>query len=225
MNAVGSHIKKLRKQQDLSQEALAKQLNITRQAVSQWENGNTQPDIDTLERIAKAFGVDILEVIYGEKRKTAPRLTPQERKRYWIRFAGFGILTLALWVLLNQLRQTDLFDPKYEAWVYIYQYIGPIFYLLIPISVLSGCSLVWDIRIQHWITRLIILLTTLSIIIFYYILTLIFEFSTDGIIISDFLWYSYMYIIVNHALFVLPGIGLFLGLNGRRTEIKKTERA
>ena len=38
MNQVGKHIKKLRKERDLSQEALAELLHVTRQAVSNWED-------------------------------------------------------------------------------------------------------------------------------------------------------------------------------------------
>ena len=166
------------------------------------------------------FGVDIHEVIYGEKQKAAPRLTPQERKRYWIEFIGFGILALTMWAVFKSLQAKDIFDAIESGWLGILLYTTPIFYLLIPISALSGCSLVWDIRIQHWVTRLIIILTTLSVILFYYILTIIFEFATDGIIISDFSWYSYLYIMANPPIFLLPGIGLFFGLNGRRAEAK-----
>ena len=59
MNDVGKHIKTLRKENRVSQETLADSLYVTRQAVSQWETGRTQPDLDTLEIIAKYFNVDI----------------------------------------------------------------------------------------------------------------------------------------------------------------------
>lgn len=76
MNAVGSHVQKLRKQQDLSQDALAEKLNVTRQAVSQWERSNTQPDFNMLKRIAEVFGADIHQVIYRKngKQRRALRL-------------------------------------------------------------------------------------------------------------------------------------------------------
>lgn len=52
---VGSRIAKLRKDNNLSQESLAEQLFITRQALSKWENGTSIPSIDSLLEISKIF--------------------------------------------------------------------------------------------------------------------------------------------------------------------------
>ena len=41
MSEVANSIKKLRKEKRLSQEQLAEQLHVTRQAVSNWENGDS----------------------------------------------------------------------------------------------------------------------------------------------------------------------------------------
>ena len=65
MNAVGIHIRRLRKRADMTQQTLAEKLSVTRQAVSQWEMGHTQPDLDTLAGIAGVFGVDMTEVFMG----------------------------------------------------------------------------------------------------------------------------------------------------------------
>ena len=43
--SIGTVIKKLRKEKDITQEQLADYLNITAQAVSQWECDNSAPDI------------------------------------------------------------------------------------------------------------------------------------------------------------------------------------
>ncbi|MBQ8383233.1 MAG: helix-turn-helix transcriptional regulator [Clostridia bacterium] len=66
---VGKNIKKAREEKGLTQDALAEQLNVTRQAVSNWENEKTQPDIETLDQIAQILGVDIERLIYGQERK------------------------------------------------------------------------------------------------------------------------------------------------------------
>ena len=66
---VGNNIKKVREEKGLTQEQLAERLNVTRQAVSNWENEKTQPDIETLDRIASALDVDIERLIYGKERK------------------------------------------------------------------------------------------------------------------------------------------------------------
>jgi len=46
-----------RKRMGLSQEALAQQLNTSRQAVSRWELGDTQPELNNIIALAKLFGV------------------------------------------------------------------------------------------------------------------------------------------------------------------------
>ena len=66
MSEVANSIKKLRQENQLSQEQLAEQLHVTRQAVSNWENGRTQPDIDTLTQLAGVFDVSIERLIYGK---------------------------------------------------------------------------------------------------------------------------------------------------------------
>ena len=53
----GERIKELRTSMNLNQVEFAKMLDITKQSVSNWENGNIQPSIDMLTKIAKKFNV------------------------------------------------------------------------------------------------------------------------------------------------------------------------
>ena len=46
-----------RKKAGLSQDALAEQIGVSRQAVSKWEIGSAQPDLDNIVALAKVFGV------------------------------------------------------------------------------------------------------------------------------------------------------------------------
>lgn len=41
-------LKNLREKNDLTQEQLAERIQVTRQAISRWETGETQPNTDTL---------------------------------------------------------------------------------------------------------------------------------------------------------------------------------
>ena len=66
---VGKNIKKYREQKGLTQEQLAEQLCVTRQAVSNWENEKTQPDVETLHKISCALECSVEELIYGTQRK------------------------------------------------------------------------------------------------------------------------------------------------------------
>ena len=58
-NAIGKNISILRKKQGLTQEELAKQLNVSFQAVSKWETGSSYPDISVLPLLANIFHCDI----------------------------------------------------------------------------------------------------------------------------------------------------------------------
>lgn len=69
MNEISNSIKTLRKENHLSQDQLAEKLYVTRQAVSNWENGKNQPDLETLKRIAEVFDVSVERLLYGKKNR------------------------------------------------------------------------------------------------------------------------------------------------------------
>lgn len=50
-------LKELRKEKQLSQIQLAKELQVSQRSISSWETGFRQPDFDTLKALAKYFGV------------------------------------------------------------------------------------------------------------------------------------------------------------------------
>lgn len=56
---MGKKIRELRLKRNMTQEALASALNLSAQAVSKWENGTTQPDIQLLPELSVLFGTSI----------------------------------------------------------------------------------------------------------------------------------------------------------------------
>lgn len=56
---IGAKLKLLRKQKNITQEALAEYLYVSPQAVSKWETGAASPDIDTLPKLAVFFGTSV----------------------------------------------------------------------------------------------------------------------------------------------------------------------
>lgn len=50
---LGEKIRKMRKEKNLSQEQLAEKLDVSRQTISNWENGKFYPDIDSLVNLSK----------------------------------------------------------------------------------------------------------------------------------------------------------------------------
>lgn len=59
-------IKKLRKENNLSQEQLAEKLNVSRQAISKWESNKAYPDIDNLILLRDIFNVTLDDLIISE---------------------------------------------------------------------------------------------------------------------------------------------------------------
>lgn len=58
-------IKSLRAKTGLTQEEFARKINVTRQAVSNWENDKNLPDIETLINISTTFNVSLDDLILG----------------------------------------------------------------------------------------------------------------------------------------------------------------
>lgn len=66
MKNIGLKISELRKNNNMTQMEIADKMNISFQAVSNWERGNSMPDISKLPELAQLFGVTIDEIL-GEK--------------------------------------------------------------------------------------------------------------------------------------------------------------
>lgn len=64
--AMAQRLVNRRKAAGLSQEALAAQLGVSRQAVSKWERSESSPDADNLIALAALYGVSLDELLYGE---------------------------------------------------------------------------------------------------------------------------------------------------------------
>lgn len=60
-------IKKIRNDNDLTQEELSEKLNVSRQAVSNWETDKNLPDIEIIINIAKIFSISLDDLILGGK--------------------------------------------------------------------------------------------------------------------------------------------------------------
>ena len=64
---IGSFLKELRKEKNLTQEELAEKLNVSGRTVSRWETGSNMPDISLLVELAEFYDVSIPEIINGER--------------------------------------------------------------------------------------------------------------------------------------------------------------
>ena len=60
---LADNLKKIRKDNNLSQEQLAEKLNVSRQSVSKWESGLSYPEMDKVIQICNLFNLNINELI------------------------------------------------------------------------------------------------------------------------------------------------------------------
>ena len=65
---IGSFLKNLRKEKNMTQEQLAEILNVSSRTVSRWETGNNMPDLSILVELADYYDVDIREIINRERK-------------------------------------------------------------------------------------------------------------------------------------------------------------
>ena len=82
MKQLGERIASLRKDLTLSQEALAEQVGVSRQAISKWEREEALPDIYNLATLAEIFGVTLDDLLKGSDEAGArkkPMLVALER--------------------------------------------------------------------------------------------------------------------------------------------------
>ena len=63
----GTFISKIRKENHMTQAELAEKISVTDKAVSRWERGLGFPDINTLEPLAEALGITLIELMKSEK--------------------------------------------------------------------------------------------------------------------------------------------------------------
>jgi len=61
------NLKQKREAYNFSQEEIAQKLNVSRQSISKWENGNCYPDLDNLIRLSDIYNISLDELIKGDE--------------------------------------------------------------------------------------------------------------------------------------------------------------
>lgn len=88
MRDIGKNIKTIRQSKNMTQDAFAEALYVTRQTISNYENGRSRPDLDTLLRIAEVLDTDINTLFYG------PPVPKSKKDAYKWLGISFGLLLL-----------------------------------------------------------------------------------------------------------------------------------
>lgn len=108
MAEFGENVRRLREAKGLTQQSLADELYVTRQAVSRWEGGSRFPDLMTAKKLATALGSTMDALLSDEDMKQyaqkSPVLESPVSKGAQIAVFAFGFagyLTRLLWFALN----------------------------------------------------------------------------------------------------------------------------
>ncbi len=83
-------LKKLRMENDLTQEALAAAVNVSRSAIAKYENGNGEPSLETMQAIADYFGIPLEELL-----EEPPKKKNRKKPLLALAIAGAAILLAA----------------------------------------------------------------------------------------------------------------------------------
>ena len=92
------NLKYLRKKEGITQEQLAEKLNVSRQAVTKWESGQSLPDIENLKEISYIFSVSIDSLVGDIESKSTAKI---KKKINDIEYFIFGIVILILAQLIS----------------------------------------------------------------------------------------------------------------------------
>ncbi|MCD4826459.1 MAG: helix-turn-helix domain-containing protein [Acholeplasmataceae bacterium] len=68
---IGLFLFKLRKEKHLTQKEIAEICNVSTQAVSKWERGESIPDVELLERLSIYYNLTINEILNGEEKQSS----------------------------------------------------------------------------------------------------------------------------------------------------------
>lgn len=210
MNTVAKNIKKLREEAHLSQQGLAERIIVTRQTVSNWERGLSQPDIELLSQIAAALNIEVTELIFDESlsEQKSEKLNPARVKTVIILGVLWIIALLLFLFLLPALERCRWDFDVYPYWIG-YCTISPALYGLGGALVFALISL-WDsICFQSRLLRASLLVIGFAVILLYPTLL----FCTHWTAFHIWLW-------EHPVLFVVPGSLLFCGFSWTRPSHK-----
>ena len=104
---IGNQIKKFRGKLNWSQETLAEKAYVSRQTVSNWENGKSYPDIHSLLLLGKLFNISLDELVKGDVESMKKEIEKNDVKKFnalsWLFAAEFLALPVSIIPLIKYL--------------------------------------------------------------------------------------------------------------------------
>lgn len=125
------NLRELRKQHGLSQEELAEQLSVSRQAVSKWENGSAYPELDKLMLLCELFQCKMDDLLNGEVKEQG-LLSKAVYEQHENKMSK--LITLGVCIVLFAASIYCFMEPIYENEMSYVNYM--VFMFLVSIAIL-----------------------------------------------------------------------------------------
>ena len=127
---LNAQIKKYRTELNLSQEELAEKVYVTRQTISNWENGKSYPDIHSLLLLSSLFNVSLDQLIKGDVETMKEIINEQEVKKL-----NHYSTIYAVHLIVLLLSAVPLF--MWLEW-----------YALIPFGIFFAITMFWALKVE-----------------------------------------------------------------------------
>lgn len=140
-------IKKIRKEKKLTQEEMANKLFVSRQAISNWENGKNLPDIEMIIMISKVFSLSLDELILGGKnmnditKKLINDGSENKRTKMNLTLTIIGSILLLLGILCIIIKGLSVEYIDEEGFLHENFFLLPIGFLFIFSSIITFLSM------------------------------------------------------------------------------------
>ncbi|MCI9597395.1 MAG: helix-turn-helix domain-containing protein [Firmicutes bacterium] len=129
---VGQFLKALRKEKNITQEALAETLNVSSRTVSRWETGSNMPDISLLVELSEFYQASIPEIIDGERKgekmnegtkETAIKMVEYSKNQFDTKKRKTVSVLLVIFGVFIMISAFAIF-PNESSWGSIYAIMG-----------------------------------------------------------------------------------------------------
>lgn len=74
---ISRNLKSLRKKNQYTQEEIAEKINVSRQSVAKWENGESNPDIESCIKLANLYNVKLDDLVNHSEEETGIGVPPK----------------------------------------------------------------------------------------------------------------------------------------------------
>lgn len=109
---IGERIAELRRNNKMTQRDLGERLNVSDKVISKWETGKSLPDVETMMRLTKVFGISIAELYDSVEKDSGEGCEDYAEERLW-QYKKYSIVSYFL-ILLSPI----LFLLSFIEWSY-----------------------------------------------------------------------------------------------------------